>query len=180
MAVELTTTLRLTLTGTLESINDLSTTRDEVSASGNDTLATGNIVDTADAIWSDTRSLAATTEDLDLRGGLTDAFGRTLQLATIKALYIRNNNTTAGHNLTVGDGTNGVALYGAAAGTKVIGPGGIELIWEPSLAGVTVTAGTADIIKLDAGANTISYDIVIVGTIATTTTTTTSTTTAGA
>jgi len=46
-----------------------------------------------------------------------------------------------------------------------VGPDGYLLVWSP-IDGYAVTATSADILQIDPGANTIAYDIVIIGTSA--------------
>lgn len=163
--MSLTTNLELTLRWLNTSALDLSTAQENTRVSKDDELSNGTgAVDTADYIWSDTRSLAATTENLDLAGGLTNAFGVALTFARIKAILIHNKNTTAGNNLTVGGAaSNAFPLFADDTDKYTIGPNGIFLIWEPSAAAKAVTASTGDILKMDSGASTITYDIIIVG-----------------
>lgn len=117
---------------------------------------------TADLVFSDSRTLAATSESLDVRGGLTSAFGSTLAIAKIKVLAIRNKATTTGFTLVVGNVTNEVTGIFSASGTCTIGPGGV-LILTNFLDGYSTTAGTADLIKINSGSNSVDYDIVIIG-----------------
>lgn len=130
-----------------------------------DTLSDGTgAIDTADLVWSDRRSLASTTENLDLAGSLTDSFGATITFARIKMIAIHNRNTSVGHTLTVGGAaSNAFPLFADTTDKYAIGPDGVFLIWEPSAAAKAVTASTGDILKIDAGSNTISYDIIIIG-----------------
>ena len=111
--------------------------------------------------------MAATVENLDLAGGLTDAFGVTLTFAKIKAIAIHNLSVTPGEVLKIGGHASAAfPLFDNATDIYPLGPNGIFFIWEPSLAGKVVTATTADLLKIDSGAATIQYDIVIIGTSA--------------
>ena len=125
-------------------------------------LAAGTGDNQVNLAWSDRRSLAATSEDLDLSGGLTGAFGDTLTFSKVKVIVIRNNDDT--DNLTVGGAAaNQFASWVADASDKVvIAPEGYLVLVAP-LDGYAVTAGTADLLKVDAGAATISYDIAVIG-----------------
>lgn len=128
------------------------------------TFANGTGVDQIDSFWYDRRSLAATTETLDLSGGLTDAFGTAFSFAKVKLLIVKNNNTTAGHTLKIGgNASNQFLLFTDGSDKYTLGPGGIFMVAEPCAAGLAVTAATGDILKMDAGAQTISYDILIAG-----------------
>lgn len=131
----------------------------------NDILADGTGLDQADVPWYDkARSLAATSENLDLASGsLTDGYGNTATFAKLKMLYIKNLSTTAGETLKIGGGTNPFLLFDDGSDIYDLGPNGIYFVWEPSLAGLPVTAATGDILKIDSGAATLTYDIAMVG-----------------
>ena len=125
----------------------------------------------ANAYFSDRRSLAATSEVLDL-DALTDGDGNAIAWTAIKLIAIRNRNTTAGEDLNWGpDATNGWGVGGIVADAsdrrtvpagRATGDLGIDVWVDPN--GHTVTGGSADEIFVDAGAATISYDILIIGT----------------
>lgn len=157
--------LDLALRATYTNSNDLANAVQSINSSFADELSNGTgAVDTADMLFADQRTLAATTENLDLAGGLTDVFGNTLTFARIKLLLVHNTNTTAGNNLKIGGAaSNAFLLFDNATDIKPVGPNGIALFWEPSAAGMAVTASTGDILKMDAGASTIVYKIVIIG-----------------
>jgi hypothetical protein len=128
-------------------------------------LTDGSGASQANKIWRRTaESLVATTVDYDLAGVLTDVFGTVLTFTKLKGLMIRNNNTTSGHVLIVGGATNPVPLFSDASDKHPIAPGGSLILFGPLADGIcAVTAGTGDKLRLDAGANTISYDIVLIG-----------------
>lgn len=124
----------------------------------------------ADKIWTDQRTIAASgSEDLDLAGSLADVFGGTVTLATVKALYVR---AAAGN-------TNDVVIGGASAtqwsdllgttGTVTLRPGAVFLVACTAADPWTVTAGSADLLKVaNSGAGTsVTYDIAVIGATAT-------------
>lgn len=119
----------------------------------------------ADSVFSDSGSAAGAAVNLDLRGALVGVYGTVSSVET-KLIYIRNKATTSGYTLTVGAGTNGAfaGLFADATDKIVIQPGG-AFLWIAPLDGnnLATTAGTADILKLDPGSNTVAYDIIIVG-----------------
>jgi len=162
--MSLVTNLDLTLRGDFQSALDLVTVKAPLSLSKSDELTNGTgAVDTADMVWSDTRTLATTSENLDLAGSLTNAFGATMTFARIKSILIHNKSTTVGQTITVGGAaSNPFLLFADSTDKYVIGPNGIFLIWEPSAAAKVVTAATGDILKIESSAS-ITYDIVIVG-----------------
>lgn len=119
----------------------------------------------ADKEFDDERTLGdAASESLDLAGGLTDAFGAVITLAKVKVLAIKNKSAT--QTLSVGGAaSNGfIGWVGDPTDIVKVGPGAFALlICDP--AGVAVTAGTGDLLKIanSAGA-TCAYDIIVVGT----------------
>ncbi len=125
----------------------------------------GTAVDQSDLIWIDKdRNLNATTEEIDLSGSLTDAFGDTVAFNFVTGMYIWNKNTTATETLKVGgSATNAFPLFDNSTDIYEIGPDGVFFVNEPSLAAKNVTAGTGDLLKLDAGAANITFDIAIWG-----------------
>lgn len=161
----LTTYLDLAMRWTKTNALDLTTATENPRLDYSDSLTDGTgAVDTADLVFSDRRTLAGTTENLDLAGSLTDAFGQTITFARIKMIFIHNRNTSVGHTLTIGGAaSNAFVLFSDTTDKYPIGPNGMMLLWEPSAAAKAVTASTGDILKIDAGANTIVYDIIIVG-----------------
>jgi hypothetical protein len=130
-------------------------------------LPQGTSSGSADIVFSDTRTLATNTnEDLDLAGGVTDVFGLTRTFVKVKAIRLKAAaaNTTT---LVVGNGTNPfVGPFGAGTHTLSLAAGGEILLTAPA-AGWTVTAGSADVIKVTnpAGASA-TYDVDIIGTSA--------------
>lgn len=122
----------------------------------------------ANQVWSDTRSLVATSEDLDLTSlpaATGDSRGAGEAFSKIKFLYIFNNDAEGGDILLVGGaaGTQwaGAALYFVDVTDKVnVKPQGFMCVEDN--VGMAVAAGTKDL-KIDAGAGTISYTIVICG-----------------
>lgn len=129
------------------------------------TYDNGTVLNQCNIGWASTRSLAATSETLNFsNSSLVDAFGVGLAFVKLKFLAIWNQNTTAGQTLVIGNATNPLGLFSAGTTTYTIGPNGRFIIAEPSLAGIAVTASSADSLKLNAGSNTVTYTIVAAGT----------------
>lgn len=134
-------------------------------------LTDGTAANQADKVWSDTRTLAASTsEDLDLSGVLTGPFGNTVSFAKVKSIYVSaaSGNT---NNVVVGgaSATQFVGPFGAATHTIAVPPGGVFLIAGPALAGIgAVSNGATDLLKIaNSGAGTsVTYTIKITGTSA--------------
>lgn len=129
------------------------------------TWQSGTVINTADLVWASSRSLTATSETLTFSGGsLTDAFGTALTFVKIKLIAIRNLATTAGFNLVIGNALHPLPLFSAGTATMTLGPDARFILAQPSLAGIAVGAGATDSIKVDAGANTVAYQILVIGT----------------
>lgn len=134
-------------------------------------LTSGTGVNQADKIWSDTRSIAASSsEDIhvyDFSGG-TDALGGTLALARVKMLLIVNKSTTAGDILRVGGKANSTAwtspFNGSTTATVDVAPGGLLLLAAPSAAAFSVSDPN-HVLKIAnvSTANSVSYDIIVIG-----------------
>ncbi len=132
-------------------------------------MATGTGASQADLLFSDQRTIAASsTEDLDLAGSLTDAIGNTLTFVKIKAIIITVASANT-NNVTVSPATsNGFnGPFNAAADLVAIPPGG-SLVATAPVSGWTVTASTGDLLTIaNSGSGTgVTYDVVLIGTSA--------------
>ncbi len=161
------TRIMVAVSGTLNSTLDLVTAEAPLSQRTTIDLTSGVAANQADLIWSDTRTLAASTaEDLDLKGTLTDAFGGAFTPAKLKAIYVcaaaANTNT-----VKVGGDAASVPWLGDVTDVVVVPPGGCYVQVAPALAGLaTVTAATGDIVQVENGGagTTVTYSIVLIGT----------------
>jgi len=126
-------------------------------------FANGADAEEAEIIFTDTRSTSS-NDDLDLAGGVVDAFGNTLTFVAVKMLCIKAADANPANILVGGEGTNEFSSFlGNDTDIVVIPPGGIFLISNPSAAGFTVTGGTGDMLRIAAASGTCEYDIIIVG-----------------
>lgn len=168
MATTLTSTLTAKILATYVNDLDLNDPSVTLNYDFSDTLANGTGKDQADILWFDQRVLAGTSEDLDLAGSLTNAFGTTVTFVKIKGIIIKNVTTTATYTLTVGGAAANqfINWVSDASDEIVIGPDGFIWLHNPSAAGYGVTAATGDLLKIDSGANTVTYDIILYGTSA--------------
>lgn len=112
-------------------------------------FASGVGADQADIVFVDERTLAASaTEDLDLAGVLTDAFGATIAAAEVVGLIVEADAANT-NNVVVGDATAPVPLFGGTNPTVAVKPGGIFVLFAPNAAGqFTVGAGATDDLKI--------------------------------
>lgn len=169
--MELSGTINLSIKSTGRVTLDLSTPQDPASVSISQNIADGTGADKANQHWHDKRTLAdGASEELDLAGGLTDAFGATVTFTKIKAIYIKNLSEDA--TLIVGGAASNafVALFGDASDTLKILPLSFLMIGATASAnGYAVGAGTADKLKFThdgTGDDTMDYEILIIGEIA--------------
>lgn len=132
-------------------------------------LADGTAANKADLLFTDTRTLAlSSNEDLDLAGGLADPFGNTLTFVKVKYIRIKAAAGNGGNIVVKPAASNGfTGPFGAATHTLSIPAGGHVQLAAP-VSGWTVTASTGDLLNIanDDGAASASYDIEIVGTSA--------------
>lgn len=132
-------------------------------------LGDGILAGQADRVWSDQRSLAASTaENLDLSGVLSDVFGAVVSFAKVKALLVVADAANPGNIVIGGAASNGfLGPFGDATDTLAVKPGGVALLVDAG-AGWAVTAGTGDILKVAnaSGAGAGSYKILVIGTSA--------------
>jgi hypothetical protein len=123
----------------------------------------------ANLIYQDSGNIVASgTNTLDLAGGgLLDPANGALAFARIKGLWVRARSTNNAANKVVvtRPAANGVPLFSAAGDAFPLAPGAVFSWFDPTAAGVVVTAGTGDLIDLvnSAGTNAVDYDVVILG-----------------
>ena len=156
-------TLQFLIDGSLTKALDLTTPKDPIAISLSQAFANGTGSNQGNEFFSDRRTLAGTSETIDLTSDLTNAFGVTIVFAKIKAIIIHNLSTATTEILTV-DG-NAVENAGWLTGTtpaQVIGPDGWYILTSP-VDGLTITNTTQDQLTIDSGADTITYDLIIIG-----------------
>lgn len=132
-------------------------------------LLHGTGVSQVDRMFADTRTVAASaTDSLDLAGGgLTDLLGAAVTFAKLKAVIVAASAANTNNVVITRPAPNGVPLFAAAGDACAVQPGGL-FVWVAPGAGVTVTAGTGDLLDLvNSGAgSTVTYDVVLLGTSA--------------
>jgi hypothetical protein len=156
----------ITVAATQKGTGDLGTPTFDASATFGSRFTEGNVTTlNADVMFSDARTIAASsTDDLDLRGTLTDAFGATINFAEVVAIYVEAASTNT-NNVVIGGAASNqfVGPFGAAAHTIALAPG--EAFCMTNKAGWTVTAGTGDILRIanSAAGTSVKYNIILVG-----------------
>lgn len=162
------TKLSLVLNTTQTNALDLLTGRAPVELLKEISLGSGTGAQQVDRLFTDRRTLAASaTENLDLAGTLADAFGATLTFAKLKALIVIADSGNTNNVNVIREATNGVPVFLAAGDGIPVLPGGM-LSWVGPGAGVTVTAGTGDLITVtnSAAGTSVTYDVYALGTSA--------------
>lgn len=118
----------------------------------------------ADIAWHDERSLASgASETLDLYGTLTDAFGATVNMLGVRALFVQNTGTTT---ITIaGDPSAPASLFFQVATSGITLPASATMMINVPITGMAVTSGTADLLKItNSSGGTGTYKIMILGT----------------
>lgn len=131
-------------------------------------FADGTGADQASAVFTDTRTLTASaTENLDLAGVLTDAFGSTITAAKIKAIMITAAAANTNAVQVTRPATNGVPLFMAAGDGVALTPGAGFCAVFPDANGIAVTASTGDLITVtnSAGSTSVTYTVAILYTV---------------
>jgi hypothetical protein len=159
-------TLDINLKGTIYGVNDLGTPQMPFALNERVTLDPGSAAGQANLVFTDTRTIAASSnDDLDLAGVLAHPLGGTITFAVVRAIIVR---AAAGNtnNVVIGAAASNqfVGPFGAATHTLALRPGE-EMVVTNCGAGWTVTAGTGDILRIaNGGAGTpVTYDIVLIG-----------------
>lgn len=173
-AATLTSNVNVTITGTLLDATTLTNNQAQVSKAWQVALANGVGANQADKIYTlKEQTIAdAGTLTIDVKAALVDAFGAAFTPAKLRMVYIYScggppscstaANTT---NLTLFGDVNHVPILNTAATTAALKPGGVFLMTDSSAAGIAVTAGTGDIIKIvNAAGAAAKVDVVLIGT----------------
>lgn len=122
------------------------------------TYTSGVAINKFDTVYSaqDTATAAAAT--YDVIGGLTSVLtGAAINFVELNGIIVKNLSTTAADTLTIGGGANSVI-----DAQQPLGPGGI-FVWLDPIDGITPVAATGDILSIDPGAKTISFQLILLG-----------------
>lgn len=168
MATTLKTNVTVQLAATYKNLLDLGTPTDTFLKKTLIELANGTGAQSADLMFHDQRTLAASgTENLDLAGSLANPLtGATMTFVEVRAVIVTAASTNTNNVVVSRPASNGVPLFSAASDAIPVPPGGV-FAWACGADGaVTVTAGTGDIITVtnSAAGTSVTYDVIIVGT----------------
>lgn len=162
LTASVTNKLTVTYSGTV----DIGEVSHSASESNSIDFTNGSGANQAGKFWADSRTLAASaSESLDLSGGITDALGNTLTLTSVKAIRIRAAAANTNDVLVGGAAANAFLLFADATDIVAIKPGGTFLLVDPTAAGMAVTAGTGDLLKVanSSSGTGVTYSIEVVG-----------------
>lgn len=130
-------------------------------------LGSGTGANQASNSFHDQRTLtASSSENLDLAGSLTNAFGTTLTFTKIKAIIIHAASSNTNNVLVGGAASNAfVNWVGDATDIITVRPGGTFILVAPDSTAYAVTASTGDILKVanSSSGTSVVYDITIIG-----------------
>lgn len=146
---------------------DLKSRQSALSFTRSLSLVNGTGAGQVDKVWDDIRTIAISgTDDIDLVGVLTDAFGTALSFARVKGLFVAADAGNT-NNVIVGGAaaTQWVGPFGAAAHTVAVRPGGFFGIACADATGWPAVGGASDLLRIaNGGAGTaVTYSIVILG-----------------
>jgi hypothetical protein len=165
---DFTGTVNLNVNGILLNSIDVGIAEHVLNWGANMPLTSGTGASQANQVFVDTRTLtASSSENLDLAGALTNAFGSTITFTKIRALIIKADSGNTNDVVVGGHGSAAVASIFADTSDKIkVRPGGLFVLTAPDATGMAVTATTADMLTVanSAGSTSVSYTVIIIGT----------------
>ena len=169
MATTLTGSVKVVAALDLVSGIDIGTLSQAIRYTQTHTITNGTGLDAANEVWADTRTLtASSTENLDLAGSLTDAFGATLTFTRIKGIIITAAVANTNNVLVGGAASNAFSTFVSdATDVIVVRPGGTLCLMAPDATSYAVTASTGDTLKIanSSSGTSVTYDIILIGTV---------------
>lgn len=129
-------------------------------------LPNGTSAGQIDAAYIEDTSAAGSAATFDLRGSLTNEVrtAGTQAFTDVVAFWIDNTATATGKTLEVGAGSNPWITWVKATGDAVKVPAGGFLFWYAGdVDDIQTTATTGDVLTIDPGANTIGFQVGVLG-----------------
>ena len=129
----------------------------------NQSLPTGTAAGQVQDILVQSGSVTSGTPvNIDLNAGLAPPVGSAPAATRLVFLRVRNTSTGAGATLRVGNAaSNPVStIFGGTGAFLNVGPNGHADLLNAT-DGYTITAGTADILALNAASGTVNYEIIM-------------------
>ena len=106
--------------------------------------------------------------DIDLNTELVSVIdGSPVPMPIIMGMMIRNYSKTPGQALLLGSGATPFAdWFELAEDAKRIGPGGVEVVWDPIDGFPRVPADTDDILRIAAADGPVDFSVLLLGRLA--------------
>jgi len=163
MAATVTSRLQIAINSILANSLGLASGQAIVDTNQISSLASGTGANQCDRVYSERAKSIAAAYDLDVAGGLVDAFGAAMVMARAKVLVVIADIANTGNVIVGGDANALLFGFGAAAHTIAVKPGGALVLFAPDATGWPVTAGTGDILQFAPSAGTQVFDFAILG-----------------
>jgi hypothetical protein len=159
--------LALTLSGSLDNILDVGSASYPLAFGQNFNFSDGVGANQAKSVYTDTNTLAASASvDVDLNGVLLDAFNTVINFTKVKAVIVVADPGNTNDVVVGGAASNGAVSFFNASTDKVkVKPGGMFAVVAPDANGYSVTAATADLLRIaNGGAGTaVTYTLIVIG-----------------
>lgn len=155
------------------------TTANDLSGQGNDVkshlinmvkpfiFTNGQGANQGNQAWVSRQTLdASDSVELDLAGGLTDAFGTALTFAEIKLIMVYADDNNTNNVLVGGAAANAFStMFGDSSDVLSLLPGTLFSLATKDATGYGVTAATADLLKIanSAGSTSVTFEIALLG-----------------
>lgn len=166
MSVSFTGAFKIAVVGNLSNSPDLGATSYNLNYNKSYSISNGTTADSANMIWTDTRTIAASgTDDIDLAGSIMDQFGDTITFTKIKGILVSASSSNT-NLVLVGGGSNAFINWIGASGDIIkVRPGGTFALYANDSIGYAVTASTADILEIanSSSGTSVTYDIALIG-----------------
>ena len=144
--------------------SDISHTQDRINTSVITSLRNGTGAGEANMVWSDQRTIApGGDDDIDLNGGITDAYGVTITFVNVRGIFVVNRSPNPGTRITV---ANTGGNFPPTPWAIPCGPGDAFNFMERQV-GLTIVPAAVDTLRMtneDGGASAM-YDIVVIGVV---------------
>jgi hypothetical protein len=128
-------------------------------------LKPGTDIDEAQKLYTAKHTIAASgTLDLDFAAGMNDPFGVAQTFTRIKEILIIADGTNTNNVNVGGTVTNQISLFADASDIVPVRPGGCAQL-DLGDTGVSVTAGTADLLRIanSGSGSAVTFEIVVLG-----------------
>ncbi len=156
--------LDLKIVGTYGVSIDLGNRSYNLSQTYTNKFSDGTGADQAQAIFTDTRTItASSSETLDL-SALTDAFGNSINMINVKTFMVAPHSDNTNNVIVGGAGSNPFAApFNAGTDTISVQPGGMLALSSNTADGYPVSTGVNLKMANSSSGTSVTYDIIIIG-----------------